>query len=333
MLAIIAGALATFSAAADPTEDFLAGKIRWTATAPLIAAADRADDPCVAIKDPTFVRYQDKWELFATIKCRSGTKMEHLSFADWKTANAAPRHVIALVPNYHCAPQVFYFTPQKKWYLIYQWGDDSRKYFGPCFSTLDDPSKPQTLTRPVMLYAEKPKNVPGWLDFWVICDGPAAHLFFTTLNGQMWRAQTPIDKFPHGWDQPRIVLQGDIFEASHTYKLKGAQRFLTIVEAQASAGRRYYKAYAAEQLDGKWTPLADTLEKPFAGQANVAFDEGVEPWTDSISHGELVRDGVDESMTMDPANLQFLFQGCNAKDRADKGYGQFPWRLGMLRNR
>jgi hypothetical protein len=316
---------------AGPLEDLLAGKFSWTASAPLIAPAHRPADPCVSIKDPTFVRFEDQWHVFATIRCKSRVQMEHLSFADWNQANAAPRHVITLVDAYHCAPQVLYFSPQKKWYLIYQWGDDSRKYFGPCFSTMDHPSKPQTLTKPVMLYPEKPKSVGGWLDFWVIGDGRGnMHLFFTTLNGKMWRAQTTMVQFPHGWDEPKLVLEGDIFEASHTYKLKGTDKFLTIVEAQASGGRRYYKAYVADALDGKWMPLADTLEKPFAAQVNVKFEAGVDPWTDSISHGELVRDGADETMTVDPANLRFVFQGCSAKERAGKAYGQFPWRLGML---
>jgi hypothetical protein len=324
-------AAASWAAWAGPVEDVLSGRFSWESSGPLLGPARDSPDPCLSIKDPTVVRHADRWEVYATIRCRSGVHMEHLSFADWRKTDAAERHKVKLVDAYHCAPQVLYFRPQRKWYLIYQWGDDSRKYFGPCYSTIDDPSKPQTLTEPVMLYPEKPRNVPGWLDFWVICHGQTAHLFFTTLDGRMWRAEAPIDKFPHGWNEPQVVLRGDIFEASHTYKLKGVQKFLTVVEAQAPGGRRYYKGYMADRLDGQWNGVADTPAKPFAAQANVKFEAGVEPWTDSISHGELVRDGIDETMTVDPADLRFVFQGCSAKDRAGKGYGQFPWRLGMLK--
>jgi endo-1,4-beta-xylanase len=54
-------------------------------------------------------------------------------------------------------------------------------------------------------------------------------------------------------------------------------------------------------------------------------------WTDNVSHGELVRDGIDETMTIDPADLRFVFQGMLEKDKGSKGYGQFNWRIGMLR--
>lgn len=35
--------------------------------------------------------------------------------------------------------------------------------------------------------------------------------------------------FPFGWSEPVLALQGDIFEASHTYRLKGCNQYLTIV--------------------------------------------------------------------------------------------------------
>lgn len=54
------------------------------------------------------------------------------------------------------------------------------------------------------------------------------------------------------------------------------------------------------------------------------------PCTDSISHGELLRTGCDETLTVDGDHLRFLFQGCTAEERAGKQYSQFPWRLGLL---
>ena len=96
-------------------------------------------------------------------------------------------------------------------------------------------------------------------------------------------------------------------------------------------GRRYYKAYIADRLDGEWTPVADTADKPFAGWKNVRPAPGVEPWTDNISHGELIRDGYDQTLTVDPSKLRFLFQGMWDKDKSGRNYGQFQWRLGMLR--
>ena len=104
-------------------------------------------------------------------------------------------------------------------------------------------------------------------------------------------------------------------------------KYLTIIEEN---GRRYYKAYLADRLDGAWTPVADTAERPFAGWKNIRPAPGVQPWTDNVSHGELLRDGYDETLTVDPGHLRLLFQGMWDKDKAGTGYGQFQWRLGIL---
>jgi hypothetical protein len=69
--------------------------------------------------------------------------------------------------------------------------------------------------------------------------------------------------------------------------------------------------------------------KLFVGPVNT--QHAGEPWIDSFSHGELIRDGFDETLTMDPAEVRSLFQGVSDKDKAGKGYGQIPWRLGILR--
>jgi hypothetical protein len=305
------------------------GAFRWTVDSPLIRPAERSDDPCYSVKDPTIVRYNDRWHLFCTIRSQKRShQIEYLSFANWRDADKADRHVLTMTDGYFCAPQVLYFTPHKKWYLIYQASDPTRKpSLQPAFSTTADIADPMSWTEPALLFEEHPGNVRMWIDFWVICDGDNAHLFFTSLDGKMWRAETPIDRFPRGWDRPRVVLEGDIFEASHTYRLKGADKFLTLVEAQNS-GRRYYKAYLADQLDGQWTPLAASREKPFASPLNVS--DAANHWTDSFSHGELLRAGYDERLEVDPHNLRFLFQGVTDEQMRGKKYGEIPWQLGIL---
>jgi hypothetical protein len=104
-------------------------------------------------------------------------------------------------------------------------------------------------------------------------------------------------------------------------------KYLTVIEEN---GRRYYKAYLADRLDGEWAPVADTAERPFAGWKNIRPAPGVEPWTDNVSHGELIRDGCDQTLTVDPVNLRFIFQGMWDEDKFGRGYGQFQWRIGML---
>ena len=315
---------------AQGAEALRSGRFRWVATGPLLAPAHRPEDPCHAVKDPTVVRHDGRWHLFSTIRSLRRThQIEYLSFTDWHEADRAERHVLTLTDGYFCAPQVFYFTPHRKWYLIYQVaGPEGGPALQPAYSTTEDIGDPTSWSEPTLLFERHPDNITAWIDFWVICDDEKAHLFFTSNDGRMWRSVTALGDFPGGWDRPRVALQTDIFEASHTYRLRGRDRYLTVVEAVGDGGRRYYKAYLADRLDGDWEPLAATKDQPFAGPANVRFDG--EPWTDSFSHGELLRAGVNERLEVDPAGLRFVFQGVADEDRRGKPYGEIPWRLGLL---
>jgi len=303
------------------------GEFQWRCSEPLLSAANRPEDPCYSVKDPSIVYFEGRWHLFCTIRSQKRThQIEYLSFTDWKEAANAPRHILAMTNGYFCAPQVFYFTPHRKWYLIYQVNDSKRKMLQPACSTSTNIADPGSWSAPSWLYAEPPENVKAWIDFWVICDSARAHLFFTSNNGLMWHAETALANFPGGWGKPSVVLRDDIFEASHTYWLKGLNQSLTIIEAQAE-GRRYYKAYLADRLGADWKPLAASKSRPFASRLNVLQDN---PWTDSFSHGELFRAGYDEKLEVDPANLRFVFQGVTDAAKSGKPYGEIPWQLGVL---
>ncbi len=309
---------------------FETGDFEWDVSGPLVDVGSGKDaaDPHISIKDPTFVHHKGRWHLFTTVRMNSGkVDIEYLSFADWDQANQAERHVLGLHDQYYCAPQIFYFSPHKKWYLIYQLADKDRTPpFGPCFSTTDNIADPASWSPAQPMVTNAPPK-PKWLDFWVICDDRKAHLFYTSLDGHMWRRETMKADFPFGWSEQQLALQGDIFEASHTYKLKGMDRYLTLIEAQGGR-RRYYKAYLADRLEGPWKGLADAPDHPFAALHNVRQSPA---WTANISHGELFRSGYDENLEVDPSRLRFLFQGASdAEYRDSGGYGKIPWRLGIL---
>ena len=57
-----------------------------------------------------------------------------------------------------------------------------------------------------------------------------AALKVPSLNGKMWRLWTRLEDFPRGFDQCELALAAKIFEASHTYKLKGMDKYLTFIE-------------------------------------------------------------------------------------------------------
>ncbi|HWA88163.1 MAG TPA: non-reducing end alpha-L-arabinofuranosidase family hydrolase, partial [Opitutus sp.] len=229
----------------------------------------------------------------------------------------------------HCAPQVFYFRPQNKWYLIYQSAP-------PSYSTTDDIEKPATWTPPKFFFTGTPASVvQGWIDFWIICDDTHAYLFFSDDNGRYYRSSTTLEDFPNGFSDPVVIMQDpnrfNLFEGSCVYRLKGLNEYLCFIECLGPTGHRFFRAFTSGRLDGDWTPLAqaNSWDTPFAGVNNVTAADGSTLWTADISHGEMLRDTNDETMTIDPNNLHFLYQGAD-RNATSSDYSQIPYRLALL---
>ncbi|HPR99914.1 MAG TPA: non-reducing end alpha-L-arabinofuranosidase family hydrolase [Candidatus Sumerlaeota bacterium] len=305
--------------------------LQWKSSGILVKPVSDDTHTIVSVKDPTIVRYNDLWHIYATVYSTSAKtwNMVYLNFKDWSDAPKAKLYYMDQNPNlkgYHCAPNLFYFRPHKKWYLIFQ----SQQ---PQYTTTDDISKPESWGKPQDFFPAKPAGAPQlWIDYWMICDDTHAYLFFTGDNGNVYRSRTKIEDFPKGMSDPEIVIKGtrnEVFEGSMTYKIKGTDTYLTLVEAMGPA--RYYRAWTSNRLDGEWTllPDANTWQKPFAGINNVTFEDGVMSWTKDISHGEIIRDGYDETMTIDPNNLLFLYQGRDAAAKVP--YELLPYQLGLLK--
>ena len=111
-------AVMTVNGATDPpaeVNDLVAGHFRWTVGSPLVSPANRPDDPCHAIKDPSIVFYENRWHLFATIRCQQRThQIEHLSFTGWKDADKAERQVLRICDGYFLrAAGLLFFAAQK----------------------------------------------------------------------------------------------------------------------------------------------------------------------------------------------------------------------------
>jgi len=308
----------------------LSTPLQWKSTGVLIEPISDETHTIVSVKDPTVVHYNDKWHIYATAYSTSARtwSMVYLNFKDWSEAPKAKLTYIDVNPNlrgYHCAPHLFYFTPHKKWYFIFQ----SQQ---PQYCTSEDISKPETWTAPKNFFDKMPESTPRLpIDYHIICDETHAYLFFTGDNGRFYRCRTKIEDFPNGMSDPEVAIEdhrNNLFEGSMTYKIKGTGTYLTMIEALSPA--RYYRAWISNDLNGDWTPVpgADSWETPFAGINNVTFEDGVEPWTRDISHGELLRDGYDETMTLDFNNLRFLYQGRDPKSGGN--YSLLPYRLGLL---
>ncbi|MFD3502905.1 non-reducing end alpha-L-arabinofuranosidase family hydrolase [Streptomyces sp. NPDC058677] len=345
VLALLAVGLAALSPGPAAAGDLgagrpaaLPGSFTWSSTGPLIAPKPDAGHPIVSVKDPTVFRYKNRWHVYATTADTAGRwSLAYSSFKNWSEAAAAPQTFLDTNPNignrYAAAPQVFYFAPQKLWYMVYQTGP-------PSYSTTTDPSKPESWSAPRYFFDSEPpvltenKGDGFWLDFWTICDNADCYLFFSDDNGHQYRSRTTRAEFPNGFRDTEIVLaepnRFDLFEASNVYRLGESGKYLMLVEALATKSdwRRYFRAWTADSLGGTWTPLADTEANAFIRANNVTFEAGQPAWTKDFSHGELIRDGVDQTLTIDPCRLRFLYQGMDPAASGD--YSQLPWRLALL---
>ena len=311
-----------------PIVNLIYGRFAWRASPALIFPAHGDNDTARGIKEPTAVNFQNKWHLFATVRSEKPShQIVYLSFDDWKEADKAPRTVLKLDPSHSSSPQVFYFEPQRKWYLIYQI-EDAKKTptIQPVFSTTDNISDPNTWTAPQPLFATQPDNVRLWTDFWVLCVDDRAFLFFCSRDGRLWRSQTTTRDFPAGWSRPQNCLESDVLQGARVYRLRGYRKFLAIIEAQET-GRRFCKAFWADFPNGRWEDLAVSEKKSFASKLNIKQDP---QWIEQLSRGEILRSSYDQRMEIDPLHLQFLFAGIDEYDKTDRGYGQIPWRIGLL---
>lgn len=294
---------------------------RWTSTQPVLSPKN---PNWASIKDPTIVKYNGDYHVYATTFYNGGWKSLYTRFNDWNNAQAATQVPMdgTRVGN-TIAPQVFFFRPHNKWYLITQWGG--------AYATTTDVSNPQSWSAKQKLLQGEPT---GALDFWVICNDTHCYLFFSRDDGKLYLSKTTIGNFPNfsGYSVVMEDHRGDgksfLFEAANVYKLDGQNRYLLLIEAYRTPGYgpRYFRSWTSTSLDGPWAPLADTEENPFAGNNNVTWPGG--KWANGISHGELIRSGHDERLTVDPCNLEFLYQGETGPGAT---YDTVPYRLGLLR--
>ena len=295
--------------------------VPWKLALPLLNQGARGGFDETAVKDPSIVFYDGFWHLFFTARGNGEYTTGYVRGKSLADLGEAKRYRLPTVrgeSRYGCAPQIFYFAPQKIWYLIFQHRDAN---YQPAYVTNADIFDPTGWSEAKNLLRKDTER--RWIDFWVICDAKHAYLFYTEAHRAVMFRRTALAQFPGGWSPAREAFTG-VHEAVHIYKVANRRQYDMIYERNTGVGRSFGLA-RADALEGPWEKVTDA----YATGSQLVYQGQGKRWTEMVSHGEALRSGYDQHLEYNPRDGRWLIQGLRHAD-AHVPYPALRWQLGII---
>ncbi|WP_215448220.1 non-reducing end alpha-L-arabinofuranosidase family hydrolase [Streptomyces sp. ATCC 21386] len=307
-----------WSGLAPSTTCALPSTYRWSSTGPLAQPQNGE----LALKDFTTAKINGQHLVYATTSDGNGWNAAMFRpFTNWSDMGTATQSEVS---GSVIAPELFYLSTKNIWVMASNGWDTAWPF---TYRTSTDPTNPNSWSAPQPLFTGS-LPVGGPIDPTLIADDQNMYLFFANDKGGIFKSTMPLANFPSSFGSSYETVMSDteerLFEAPEVYKVQGQNQYLMIVEARGANGR-YFRSFTASSLnDNRWTEQAGTESNPFAGKVNTN-----QTWTNDISHGDMIRVNSDQTMTIDPCNLQFLYQG-RSPSSDGTGYLSLPYRPALL---
>lgn len=334
---------------------------KWEVHRPMLQAGEKVSFDNIAVKDPSIVHYNGKYHLFYTSKSlrqQSGerefeTGFGYVSAPELEGLKHAKRYNMNnIVGENLIAVQVFYFEPQKLWYVVGHKKVSGKPNLAPVYITNTDIEDVYGWSEPRILETGK-TNDEFWIDFWVICDDTNAYLFYSNQKGSVLRMQCPVNEFPQGFadaeEETVFTIKGKdengkwiMFEAQHIYYVKKYDKYLMVAECAywddvrnhyIDPRNRFLIGLIADNLEGTWRRIEKTEDKYFAQAGNLYNPDGGKSDYTQVSHPELIRSGYNQRLETDDFEIRMIFQGFDGSQTPDDYiYDELPWELSVMQN-
>ncbi len=333
--------------------------MKWKVSKPILKKGDVDAFDNVAVKDPSIVFYDGKYHVFYTSKNlkdnKYGVGCGYVAAESFEKLADAKRYNLSEILDANIiAPQVFYFEPQKLWYMFAHRYDRSKKpNLTPIYLTNTDINNPNGWSKSQDLHTGK-SNDAFWIDFWVICDDVKAHLFYSDQKGSVLRMECSLENFPEGFAKSKekiaLTVTGEnetgkwiVFEAEHVFYAKKQNLYLIQLECgyfdkyhnhHGDARTRFMIAMVADKLEGPWRRVENSENEFFAEAKNLFNEDGTKSKYSQVSHPEFIRSGYDQKLEIDDLdNIKMLFQSFDSSETPDSyDYNELPWEMAVMGN-